>query len=194
MHNQYLLELTKPLAVFQAPSSTSTAPYILLGAGITAVVSIASIYLKFQLDKRVTKTSNEFELEKLKIELSANQEAANEKAVRQVYARFLAGTADIYSKITSARRVRRSNSNDEAYRNQLRQIDPREPQVALEEGRIIGKDTSAEAADALWHHVRSSSIPQGAELSSIEWKSWKDKYWVLRKALIDDLKSRPSTS
>jgi hypothetical protein len=182
-----------------AVSGTSNAAYTLLGVGITGVVTLIAVLIKYVLDTKsearkyrreleINSLDHKRELEKVEMQLNESRMDALRDRQRRLFASYLSGTHTIYLSVVDARRQRRSSLDDEAYRQSLRSISPIECQVALEECRLIGAGESAKPADELWHHLRSHAVPHGTELGAKEWAEWKSQYWQLRGALIEQFR------
>jgi hypothetical protein len=182
------------VATAAAPRATSPAPnpalYTLLGVAITAVVSLAALFIKNKLDAESAKRQREHELAVLRIKVEQERASEHAKQLRQTYAAFLTGTANIYQDIVKARRARRDEAgDDDAYRRMLKAIQPSESQAALEEIRLLSADRVAEHASSIWRHLRSTEVASGVDLSSQSWVAWKEEYWRLRAALVAECKA-----
>lgn len=182
-----------PIPSPAAPATSVTAAggaalYTLLGVAITAVVSLAAVYVKYKLDSKAETRKYQQELVKLQLQLSEERIDRSKNEVRKVFAELLAGTAAIYRTIREARRQRRDDGDDTAYQATLRGISPDQCQVALEEGSLISNADTVVAAERLWHHLRSHPVPGGRDLSSTAWSLWKEEYWQLRRDLVERLR------
>lgn len=177
------------LAATVGSGEDNAAAFTLLGVGITAGVSIIAVYIKSLLDGRAQERRYAQEVAMLRLRLEEERGEALRREVRTVNAAFLVGTAAIYGQIVGARRQRRGDRNDDTYRAALRSVDPHQSQVSLEESRMLSSAATVEAADQLWGHLRTHSVPSGLDLSSAAWDEWKNEHWRLRKELVLQLRA-----
>jgi uncharacterized membrane protein YgaE (UPF0421/DUF939 family) len=130
---------TSPVA---ANSGASNAAYTLLGVGITGVVTLIAVLIKYALDTRTdnrkyrreleaNERDHQRELEKMRIQLDEARRDTLHDLQRRLFASYLTGTHNIYLAVVEARRQRRKDSDDEAYRQSVKSISSAECQVSL---------------------------------------------------------------
>lgn len=167
---------------------TDPALYALLGVVITACVSLVALLIKHKLDAASAQRDHEHDLRVLQLRLKEDRSVKRSEQARRVYADFLSGTAEIYLNIVEIRRARRQALDDDAYRRSLKAIRPTQCQVALEEVRLLADREVVDLADRFWHHIRSATVPTGADTSSKAWSTWKEEYWRFRGDLLERMK------
>ena len=105
---------------------------------------------------------------------------------RQAYVEFIASVHDMFLRIDAAcRDLRDDVAIAEETRNALRQVSPRDAQVALEHLRLVATEGGAAAAGALWAHLRREHLPTGRRVELDGFESWRADYWQARRRVID---------
>jgi hypothetical protein len=157
-----------------AAASTSNAGYVVVGAAIAATASLLAVGLKALLDRQAERERHARDIEKLRFESDEKRTDALIERRQRAFATALAATHQIYDDVRAARRRRRVGELDDGgYLSELKGISAREGQVSMEELRLLASESTVNSADALWHHLRSSDVPGGRELSSAAWVTWK---------------------
>jgi hypothetical protein len=175
--------------------SSDTAKYTLIGAIVTAAITVIGLIVKHYWDvaaenrtaSRADSASAEaraHEIRKLMLELTEARSESRRKTNRETYARFLSATHSIYAQVLEARRARQTGSEDKEYLSLLKAIQPLECQVTLEELRVTASTAIVSGADQIWSHLRGHDVATGRELSNAAWHQWRKDYWVLRKLLV----------
>ncbi len=175
-------------------ASANPALYTPLGVAITGVVTLATVFLRYWLDRRSEARKHDQEVVRLHQQLHEQREDQSREDRRKVFASFLVATSSIYQLVNSARKARREaqrsqgQAADAEYRKALATIDATDAQFALEECRMLGRTKPIESAEELWAHLRGDDVAIGADLSAAAWTAWRERYWLLRKALVDGLR------
>ena len=178
-----------------ATPDRTAALFTLLGVGITALVALASLFIKHFLDisaeKRrqtyeqdVRKQQQEHALKQLALELQNNKIEVLQGQQVQALARFLASTLELYRGVQDSYERWREANDLRIYQKELRALDASSGQVALEELRLCAPAETTELAEKLWDHLRSHQVAKGEETQSRKWHDWRGHYWRLRKELI----------
>jgi hypothetical protein len=159
--------------------------YTLLGAGVAASATLLAVALKFVFDTRTERDKHQRELEKLRLQLAETRATALLDNRRELFVQVLTSTHTIYCDIVQIRRRRRQGLIEDAeYVTLLKKLSPSEAQTSVEESRLIAAPDTCDAANALWHHLRSTGVSQGLQLESRHWAEWKARYWRLRHDLV----------
>src|SRR5262245_28155583 len=104
---------------------------------------------------------------------------------RQTYVEFMSAVHEMFIEISRVFADLRLEALTLAEaRSRLHGVSGRDGQASLENLRLVGSDGAAAAAADLWSHMRRESVPTGT-VDRDEFKQWRSRYWVLRRALID---------
>src|SRR5664280_1352954 len=174
-----------------APAATSgnSALFALLGAGIAAAASLLAVVIKYYFDDKTERNRYRRELDKLRLSLEKERAATRQADLRVLYARLLAGTDAIYRQVVEARRERRDGLSNEGYARRLRDVSGSECQTVVEEVRLVAPGPTIGRTDELWRHLRSDPVVRGVDQGAATWRTWKEAYWSLRTALLEQCRN-----
>jgi hypothetical protein len=175
--------------------STSSATYTLLGVGITAIVTLISLFIKYLLDAalenrrhgrelRIKEQDHINEIDRLTRQMEETRRGRTLDVKRSVFVQYLTSSQSIYNEIISIRREHRASPNEAEYKRRLKAIDAQPSQIALDEMRLVASGDSTSAAENLWAHLRGDPVPEGLANGSREWAAWKAAYWDRRSLLV----------
>jgi hypothetical protein len=109
---------------------------------------------------------------------------------RQVYVEFLTAVYELFedtSEIHRQHRDQKLSAQDAAVT--LRSLSSRKAQAALDNLRLLSDSQVAEAAAALWGHMRREPSAFGDDLSWKQHQVWREEYWAARRLVIDAARS-----
>lgn len=169
-----------------------------LGAAITAIVTLAALFIRHKLDikseerqhtrdAQLRAADQEHELATLKLQFSASEKQRLVEELRHIGAQYLGATQKIYVQITSIRRDRDPNSTG-LYAARLQAISPEQGQLILDEFRLLASSAACESADRLWEHLRGDMLALRDNQAGKAWVEWKLEYWTRRAGLIEKIR------
>ncbi len=105
---------------------------------------------------------------------------------RRAYLQWVASVHRLYDAMAAAQRALRAGEADaDEVARTVRNLPTGETQVCLEELRFVAGDSVAASGAALWNHLRRQKVALGQDVSAAGWRTWRERYWELRRAFVD---------
>lgn len=105
---------------------------------------------------------------------------------RRAYLEWLTSVHHLYDVLAASQRALRAGEADaDEVARTVRNLPTGETQVCLEELRFVAGDAVAARAADLWNHMRRQRVALGQDVSAAGWRTWRERYWGLRRAFID---------